>query len=745
MSALTLFAMGFAAAAALCACGFSAGWIILLVSAAAVGVVAALIFRKRLPFLGIAALVCAGIMAAGCWYLIFSRFYLKNAVEMDGETRTVTFEAEDYSYATDYGSAVDCTIKLEGKTYHARVYLDDDLSLAPGDCFTGLFRFRVTTPGGREDATYHQGKGIFLLAYQEEELTDLGSHVTWRHQPAILRQRIKVILKECFPDDVYAFTQALLLGDGDELSYETDTAFKLSGIRHIIAVSGLHVAILYGLLSTLTLKRRFVTAVLGLPALLLFAAVAGFTPSVTRACIMIGLMILSMAFNREYDPPTALGFSTVLMLIANPLTITSAGFQLSVASVAGIFLFQKPLQQWLLGLLGKKDGILGKLGWGIASSVSVSLSATVLTTPLSAYYFGAVSIVGVLTNLLTLWVVSFVFYGIIAACVTSLLWSAGAVMLAKIVAMPIRYVLLVSKALAGLPLAAVYTRSPYIIAWLVLFYLLLAAFLIMPRKQPIELGCCAVLGLCLALLAGWTEPLLDECRVTVLDVGQGQSILLQSEGRTYLVDCGGDREDETADIIAETLLSQGVNRLDGIILTHYDKDHSGALANLLTRVDTDLLLIPGVDSDAVDRALEALEEDTVIWVTEDIEITCGDTVLTVYGPLFAEESNENSLCVLFSTENCDILITGDRSAWGERQLIKHTDLPQVELLIVGHHGSKYSTCMDLLRAVEPEMAIISAGEGNPYGHPTQEVLDRLLSVGCPVYRTDINGTVIFRR
>ena len=745
VSMLVLFAIGFTAAMAICACGVSVKLAVLLIVFAAALIGVAVCFRRRIPPVMIAVPVLAGFMAAGGWYLLFQHLYLNAAVALDGVTREVTLEVSDYPEESAYGGIVDCRMQIGSYRYQVRVYLDDFIVLEPGDEIAGRFRFRVTTPGGREEATYHQGKGIFLLAYQEGEISCAGGESTsLRHLPAVLRREIGNRLERYFPEDTAAFAKALLLGDGDDLSYETETSFRLSGIRHVIAVSGLHVSILYGMISTVTFKRRFLTALVGLPMLLLFAAVAGFTPSVTRACIMVALMMASLAFNREYDPPTALGFSAVVMLIVNPLTVTSAGWQLSAASVAGIFLFQAPIQSWLMRFFGQWKGPFQKLGTGIASSVAVSLSATILTTPLSAYYFGAVSLVGVLTNLLTLWVISAIFYGIIAVCVVSLFWSAGASLLAWAAAWPVRYVLAVSRFLGGLPMAAVYTRSPYITAWLVFLYVLLAVFLVSRKKHPAMLGCCAVFGLCLALLAGWMEPLLDECRVTVLDVGQGQSILLQSEGKTYLVDCGGDRDDETADIAAETLLCYGVSRLDGIILTHYDRDHSGALENLLTRVDTDLLLLPATDAGKAPD-LHDLTDGQVVYVSEDLELTCGGVSITIYAPPFSFESNENSLCILFRTENCDILITGDRSGFGERQLLRHTDLPQVELLIVGHHGSKYSTCEELLAEVMPETAIISVGESNPYGHPTREVLDRLTAIGCTVYRTDLNGTIVYRR
>ena len=139
---------------------------------------------------------------------------------------------------------------------------------------------------------------------------------------------------------------------------------------------------------------------------------------------------------------------------------------------------------------------------------------------------------------------------------------------------------------------------------MVLVYLLLAVYLMGEKKRPLVLCCCAVLGLCLAQTISFVEPLMDECRVTVLDVGQGQCILLQSNGLSYLVDCGGDSDEGSADLAAATLLAQGIARLDGVIVTHGDRDHAGGIGNLLDRVETDILLLPGYDEPVVKAELE---------------------------------------------------------------------------------------------------------------------------------------------
>jgi len=303
---------------------------------------------------------------------------------------------------------------------------------------------------------------------------------------------------------------------------------------------------------------------------------------------LIAPVLIAMLFDREYDGPTALSFAVLVMLAANPLTVLSVSFQLSVGCMAGIFLFSEPIRRYLhrfaesAPIKGKKA--LERLCKAIASSVSVSLSASIVTTPLVAYYFGCISTVSILTNLLVLWIISFIFYGIILCLLVSIasIWLAQ--LLGSIIALPVWFVLTIADLLSHLPMAALYTENIYAVVWLIGVYALLAIFLCQRKKMPMLLVACSVFTLLLTFALSWLEPVTDDFRVTMLDVGQGQSILLQSDGKCFLVDCGGDYDEKAADAAAENLLSQGIARLDGIILTHYDDDHAGGVAHLLTRV-----------------------------------------------------------------------------------------------------------------------------------------------------------------
>lgn len=680
---------------------------------------------------------------------IFDSVYLQTARAYDGKTMQIQVTATDYSVQTQQGYLTDGTLKLDGKTYKTTLFTADE-SLCPGDVVSGDIRLYISVSDGSTSPTYHQGKGIFLSASPEGDLTvTKAEEKSLRYFPAFVRKWICDTLDRTFPEDTVGFARALLLGDSSKLSPDVDDDLSRSGIRHIIAVSGLHVSILFSLVYVLTDEKNSLNILIGIPVLVLFAAVAGFSPSVVRACVMQGLMIIALAVNREYDPPTALGFSVLVILAFNPMAITSVSFQLSVGSTLGILLFSKKIHDYFKDKrrLGPAKGNSKKSKFirFFVSGISVTLSAMVFTVPLCAYYFGMVCIFSVLTNLLTLWVVSYIFYGCMLAALLSVIWLPLGQIVAWIVSALIYYVQLIASAVSDIPVSVVYTEDVYILAWLVVSYILLMVFCFSKKKRPLVLtGCVAV---CLVVCLGFSawEQDQGEYSVTVIDVGQGQCVLLENGDEAYLVDCGGDGASAVASKVRSTLLAEGVRELDGIILTHYDADHANAALLLMEVIEVETLYLPDIfcDTDMKDRLLAQSDADTVL-VTQDMQLELPNAVLQIFAPAQTKNENDNSLCILFQCGSYDILITGDRAFSGEQALLEKVTLPKVELLIVGHHGSSSSTSLQLLRAIRPDEAVISVGAGNSYGHPTKETLMRLQMFGCRIWRTDINGTIRFR-
>lgn len=748
MRKLLWFTVGFAIGCGLCATLFWQQNLTPLFVYAFLSGVLCFVLKFRNDLFRVPAAIFLGMFLSFGWFSLYQTIYLQPIQKLDGQTVSLSVTATDYTEKTDYGFSVEGFTLLEGKPYHLRVFQKDDTALTPGDVLEGEFRLRLTTPEGKKESTYYQGKGLFVLATQKSDtVCSMSVRSALWFLPARVANAVKDRIATFFPKDVAPFAKALLLGDTSDLSYSVDTSLKVSGIRHVVAVSGLHVSILYGLIYLLFRTRRWLTFLISVPVLLFFAAVTGFSASVTRACLMTGLMSLGAAITDEYDGLTSLSCAGLIMLLLNPFVLFSVSFQLSVASVAGILLFASNLNQWIQSRFpeAKRKSFLRKLQSWFAGSVSVSVSAYVFSVPLSAWYFGSVSLIGIVTNLLTIWVIGFLFYGIAAVSVLGSILPSLCRFLGWLLSWPIRFVLLTAGGLSRIPFAAVYTESSYITAWLVFSYVLLALFLLHGRKHGRYVLSAAAVCLVVAIGASVIIPKQDNIRLNVLDVGQGQAILLQSGNKNFLIDCGGSNAANASDKIAQTLLSQGVFELDGIALTHYDADHTNAIENLMTRIRVDQFYLPDLEKRALYNRLKSDPSNLITLIDRDVDIPFGNGTLTLLEPGDLKSSNENCMCVLFESDECVILITGDRDRAGEGALIKKYDLPDVDVLIAGHHGSKNSTSRELLRSVRPEIVIISVGENNPYGHPTQEVLERLADFGCTVYRTDEQGSVLVRR
>ena len=745
MRILMWFSLGFAVSCFLGSLFWMGLWIPAVLLPALCGL--GLFFRREKPARAI-ALMCLGAVLGTGWFCVYDRLYTQPLRELDGQTVNVMLTTVSDSWDTQYGSCVDCQLELDGNTYRIRLYLNEKKTLHPWTAIACPVELRLTTDGGAGAVTFHRSQRILALGYQRAaaEYTPRSDRQEgmWVILQAQLRRNITQVLEDAFTEEEAAFAKALLIGDKTDLSYETSVDFKVSGISHIIAVSGLHMSIVYAMIAFATGKQRYLLTLAGIPAVVLFMVVAGFTPSVTRAGMMMAVMLLSVLCKREYDPPTALSFAALVMLMMNPLVSTSISFQLSVASVAGIFLFMGRISRYLTEWIPAARHRLGKrLRSWLITGVSVTLSAQVLTTPLVAYYYQTVSLVGIVTNLAVLWVITFVFCGVMLLGILGGIFPWAGTVLGGILSVPIRFVLGTARLMAGIPVAAVYTQSVYIVAWLVFVYGLIGLLILGKEKQPGISSGAAAAALVLALVLGWLEPGMSDQCVTVVDVGQGQSVILQHGGKTFLVDCGGDYDDDTADAVAQTLLSMGIRRIDGLIVTHYDRDHTGGIPGLMYRIGVDALYLPRAEGG--DAFVQAIPDCEPVWVDRDLQLSADGMELTLFVSKNGTNDNERSIAVLFQTEKCDTLLTGDISGLYEQILIREHEIPDLEILIAGHHGSKNGTSRELLEQCAPDAVVISVGRDNRYGHPAEETLQRLAELGCAVYRTDESGTIVLRR
>ena len=687
-------------------------------------------------------LVGVGLALAFGYDWLYIRQVQRPMEELAGTQREMTMTLCDYAISTGYGAKV--TVRLEDFPGKAVYYGEEKLlELEPGQTVTDLVQLQSAARIRDDDVTSFTSKGVFLLAYRRGEASyGEGTSASPRWWPVRMGRAMQSRIAELFMGDEAGFLTAILTGDKSRLSDEGAAALSEAGLHHILAVSGMHCGFLLALVTYLTGKhRRRLTALCALPLLAFYAALTGGSPSVLRSCVMLAFLLAAPVCRRDSDGPTALLAALFLILLANPFAAASISLQLSFTAMAGILFLTPRLYRLLMH--GRKGNRVTRF---LAAGFSATMGALVFTVPLSGWYFGTLTLISPLSNLLCLWAASGVFVLGLVTVLLGFFCLPPAKLLAVVPALLTRYILLMAGLLAKIPYHAAYFANPYLKYWLAYAYILfLTAWL--RRKAPRRKYALAAILTCLTLaltvkLGEWRYHAgLD---VKVLDVGQGQCVLLASGGDFTLVDCGsGNSWYGPGEIASQHLRAMGCRKLDRLVLTHYDSDHISGVRSLLARMDVDTLLVPELADDGLGGEILELAREhgvTVETVESRTELPMGKAVLTVLPPVGEGEDNERGLSVLASAEDADILITGDMDAATERKFLEAYDLPDIEVLVAGHHGSKYSTSNDLLDALTPETACISVGS-NSYGHPADETMRRLAEHGCAIYRTDMQGTI----
>lgn len=732
---------------------------------ALVAAVAGLAVKRKSQTRTRVLLILSGLACGFLWTALYMAVFFQPARDLDGQTVRLTATVADWPQEGGYGGY---TVLVRAETggwvkVSAILYADGQgAGLRPGDRIETIAH---CTLGDRtfsgETITYYTAKGIFLRAQAYGRLeVERPEHIHPQYFAAWASKALKTGIDAAFPEDVSGFVRALVTGNRDNLTDEFTTSLERAGLSHTVAVSGMHLAFLASLLTALLGRGRRSTALFTILWVALFCGIAGNTPSVLRAAVMILMLQLAPLLDRERDGPTSLALALFLLLWVNPFSAAHIGLQLSFTAVAGILLVSDRVQGWLLKKL-RMDQLSKPRSWGerllrvgpyfVVSTLSATLGASVLTIPLVALHFNMISLIAPLSNLLTLWAIGFLFLGGLGVGTLAIALPGPAAVLAVPFAGLARYLQwvidLVSRpALAALPLESVYYR-----AWLVLIYALLLVSIRGKGRRPVWMPLAAgTAGLVLAVVLTRETFGLGDIGVTVLDVGQGQSVLVRS-GYLVLVDCGGDSRDDPGDVAANYLQSVGRSDIELLVVTHYHADHANGIPQLLRRIGVGEIALPDVEKDSPLRAeiIAAAGEKGIpvrfIREEERFHLTReGDTV-TVLPPM-AEEgtANELGLTVLVSHKTLDVLITGDMEAEGERRLVETADLPDVEVLVAGHHGSNTSNTRELLETVRPELALISVGQNNKYGHPGWDALARLDEIGAKIYRTDLYGTIEVR-
>ncbi len=737
-------------AAAFCAAVFLAAYVIpysalfpTAAAAAAAGVLCLIMRRKKALCMVLAAVL--GLV----WFSLFYSIRYRSAEELAGCQTQITARAVRFSSETKYGSQV--RVKLTGDGFPgltAILWLNDrNAEISPGDVLTLEAELEMPSSGGLDD--YYPGIGVFLFAYQRGEISAERSGFRLRYAHVYLAEWAGRMAEKLYSQENSAVMKALLLGDKRELNKDQSFRYMLqrSGLSHLVAVSGMHVSFLMAMLFLIIPDKR-AAYLAGIPVIMVFMGMTGFSPGVVRAGIMQIFVIIAYVAKREEDSLTSLAFAMAVLLAVNPFSAKSISLQMSFASTVGLVLFSQRLRdrltsiRWISAAVSRKSGrsrLLRSAVNFIVSAVSATMCAMVFTVPLSAVWFGSVSLAAPLSNLLVLWAASAVFGLGMLSLPLGAIWLP----LGKAAAWPasagIWYFRSVVKKIGSFGLSSLETGSGYIRFWLIATYILLIIWFIIKDKEkklylPMELS-----GILLAvcLLLSWTDE--PGVTVSVLDVGQGSCTVITTQSAAVVVDCGGSGVTNAGAAASAYLRSLGHERVDMLVFTHCHTDHANGTQVLCSQLDVSCMAVPP-QIDGVDVTRFAQPDTKTITVSEPVGVRAGDLTIELIPPL-GTGSNEDGLGVICSYGSFDTVITGDMGSENERKLTEFCDLPDAELLVVGHHGSRNSTCEPFLRTIKPEIAVISVGIDNGYGHPSSEVLERLENENCTVLRTDFNGTV----
>ena len=507
--------------------------------------------------------------------------------------------------------------------------------------------------------------------------------------------------------------------------------FSVTGTAHLIAVSGSHLAIvgfvIEGVLQKTRCSRGLQRAILAI-TLVGYAAFTGASPSAVRACCMVFVTLVVNGAGRRRHGLSALFVTMSIFVLLRPTVLFEMGFQLSCASVLAILCFC-PYATYALGELGVPSGV--------ASVLSVTLCSQLATLPITIPAFGTFSLIAPLANAVIGPVVSVLLAVSIVLAPFSLVgplrtWALVGPMIVA------RCALFFEQLFAAVPGASVSVPPDTPLVYVVPF--VLAVVLVWwprPRARSMAVGL-----LCLILAAGVPYVYWDRCAppsVTVLDVGQADAILIRQGGTVALVDCGLDER------VVSALVRNNVHHIDAVFVTHWDEDHWGGLPDVLDQFSVGTIAVAA--NALEDAPAEVLNRPGVTYM----QVARGDTIdigtfrARVMWPFDTVdgEGNEDSLVLLLSYaqggQSLRLLLTGDAELDQEREFVQ--EVGDIDVLKLGHHGSKVSVDLDLLGTLKPELSIASAGEGNRYGHPSDACTDAVRDAGgafaCTIEQGDI--------
>jgi len=533
---------------------------------------------------------------------------------------------------------------------------------------------------------------------------------------------------------------------------ELQDKYRVAGVIHLLVVSGTQVSIIMsvflGTFKSLGFSRPL-TFLFSTLANALFTIMVGAGPSIVRAAVMSEAALFAATFGRDNDFYNSLSLSALALLIFDPLTLFNIGFQLSFVATWALF--------YLAPIIEEK--LSSRMPEYLSRAISVSTAPTIATTALTFYDFAQVSFVAVFTNFLIVpWVEVTVVLGF-ASTVIGLFLEPVAYVINNTLTLMLMMLNSIIFFFSGLPFACRYFAPPHFIFILLYYAVLIWGAEKLRKNEKFRFNraliACVIIVIALSSFFGHAFADKNKLTVSVIDVGQGDSILIESPaGRTMLID-GGDTKNKAGRFkVLPYLHSRGVNSLDIVMLTHPHDDHVGGLVDVLNNMKVSLVLDSGQPhtSPAYLKFLKLVQKKKVPYklgrAGQVIDLGGGVSAHVLWPAdklLTGTQSdlNENSIVIKLEYGKTSFLLVGDLGAEGEGKLLKMGKGLKSDVLKVGHHGSKYSSTQKFLELVSPRYAGISVGAGNTFGHPNDKTLYKLEMLGSGVLRTDKLGDIVF--
>ncbi|MCL2741498.1 MAG: DNA internalization-related competence protein ComEC/Rec2, partial [Oscillospiraceae bacterium] len=615
-------------------------------------------------------------------------------------------------------------------------------------------------PGGYDHRSQLKAKGISATCGTDALNVTLVAEGA--AGPIRLAREVKAFIGEAFdrllPERESAFLRALVIGDRSAVDEDTLGTARTAGVAYLITVSGLQVAIVFAPLERAMKKLR----VKGVPRvaisvsfLLAFATVAGYAPSIVRACLMCSIMAVSKALFKDMDTQSALALASLPILIHNPCVVHDVGFQLSFTAVLSIA-YVSPSAKAVFARL--------RMPPAAAGAVSVPLGAQLGTLPLTMAHFNGLSPYSLLASLAAVPLVGAAVILGFAVAATAAVSMAAAAALSMACVPVVSAILTVMELVSRLPYAYLIVATPPALFMAAYYPVCLTALHRLGRDDGAGWGRRLTAAAAMAAVAALAFRLpfamrANEADVYFLDVGQGDAaVIVDGAGRFLVVDGGGrpggymePGKGPGRYVVVPFLLYLGCTRPDVILVSHSDDDHIAGALEVLDMLGAGLLALPDVPDKGLYGPIVRMASDRgceVVWLSagQGLELG-GDSSLTVLSPgpevlrgSGPVTSNNGSMVLRFTHGAVSALFAGDVEAEAEGLLaMTYGASLGSDVLKVAHHGSGTSSTESFLSLVAPSSAIISVGRNNVHGHPSVSVIGRLEGFGVGVHRTDVGG------